>query len=138
MTAALVFRVTGDEEIAAKLLATASVMSEMIDHAADLLAKDVAAEAASVSTRLSAPWSIEGWGGTKRVVAPEFFAHFLAGGTSPHGPSTATRLVFEVDGGMVFAKAVSGIPANPFDDRAVAKTQVGLDALMHGLIESTF
>lgn len=139
MTASLTFTWIGDEDLVARLHVTAGALDHLIDLAAEELAKNIATEAASVSSRLGAPWDVIGFTGTdKKVVAPEFFAHFLAGGTVAHGPRVASRLMFAVDGTMVFAKQVSGIGPNPFDERAVAKTQGSLDSLVSRIIEGTF
>lgn len=105
-------------------------IARAIDAAAEDLAAVVGEEAESSSHRLGEPWPIEQVGEDRRVYAPEFFAHFLARGTRDHGPRSGEFLVFEQDGQMVFARRVRGIPANPFGERAVERTEERLDAII--------
>lgn len=124
-----------DDRVLAALRNVENGIEDLIDRVADELAGNVATEAGQRSTRLGAPWEVEGAGPDERhVVAPEFFAHFLAGGTQAHGPARASRLVFAVDGKMVFARHVSGITADHFDERAIKKTESRVDDLMRDVI----
>lgn len=80
--------------------------------------------------RLGAQWPIEMHGSYADVIAPEWWAHFVARGTADHGPRVADRLMFEVDGTFVAAQWVRGLAPNPFDMRAIAATESRLDATL--------
>ncbi|GBC86991.1 hypothetical protein HRbin12_00991 [bacterium HR12] len=60
----------------------------------------------------------------------QWWAHFLARGTRPHGPRRAERLRLLLAGGEVgWAREVSGVRADPFHERAVARARSRLDEL---------
>lgn len=106
-------------------------LARAIEAATEELSTTVATEASSASSRLGVAWPIEpGAGLDRKVVAPEFFAHFLARGTRDHGPKRASRLVFEMAGGFVFATHVAGVRPNPFGERAVERVESRLDQLI--------
>lgn len=107
----------------------------LVDYVADELAEEAAGEARPRSRRLGEPWEVEGSGAERRVVAPEFFAHFLALGTRDHGPKRDASLVFQVDGMSVFAKRVRGIRADPFHERARKAVGDRVDRLFGELID---
>jgi hypothetical protein len=133
--AAITFHVD-DRQVQAALRHAEDGLDQFVERAAEELAKNAAVESAGASSRLGdSPWPVSNVspvGAT--VTAPEFFAHFLARGTQAHGPAYATRLVFEGGGGTVFARFVSGIDADPFDERAAAATEAQLDDLLGELV----
>lgn len=114
---------------------TVDDLGKLIDDIAKDAAESLAEEGGQHSSRLGAPWEITGSGPDERhVQAPEFFAHFIAGGTSGHGPRAAQKLVFSANGNTVFADYVSGVPATHFDEAALAKTDSHLDEIMRRAI----
>lgn len=120
-----------DEEFMMALGLVTDRLGLLIDEAAEDLADSLKEEGGKVSTRLGADWPISGDGPDERhVTAPEWWAHFLAGGTAPHGPRTQPRLAFSVDGQSVFAHYVRGLPPNPFDERAISRTSGRLDEII--------
>jgi hypothetical protein len=126
-----------DEAVLASFRRVESGLHDVIVKLAEDLAHEAAMEAGHRSSRLGMPWEIQGTGSLERhVVAPEWWAHFLAGGTVAHGPTSADKLVFEVDGEVVFASFVSGIPGDHFDERAVGKTRGHVDDIMRRVIAS--
>jgi hypothetical protein len=132
MTAALgVTFVVENEQVLAMLARVETGLSRIVGLVAEALALDAASEAGQVSTRLGQPWPVSGTSPVERhVEAPEWWAHFLAGGTRSHGPTSAPQLAFEVDGNMVFASYVSGISADHFDERAVEQTKGRVDDII--------
>jgi len=134
MTGAFTITVDSDDfnrDMAAMLTA----IPILIDRIADQLAEDLAQEGGSAASRLGAPWEISGTGPSERhVEAPEWWAHFIAGGTSGHGPVSAPQLVFDVGSGTVFAGFVSGIGATHFDEAAMSDTRMDLDAIFTKLV----
>lgn len=133
MTTSITIRVDDDKVVAA-LRNVANGIDDVIERVAEELAETVADEARPASSRLGAPWQVGAEGDTRHVIAPEWWAHFIAGGTADHGPSTAPRLAFSVDGTMVYARHVRGISADPFDKRAVARTESRVDDIMRDVI----
>lgn len=126
-----------DEQVIATLLATEVGLAGLVAKAAEELSETVAEEASGVSSRLGAPWEVSGtspFGAT--VTAPEFFAHFLARGTAPHGPDGAEFLTFEVGGDQIFASFVTGIAGDPFDERAVERTQLKLEEIIVEIVKA--
>ena len=114
-------------------------LDQLVGLVAQDLANVAAQEAGQASTRLGNPWTITGGGPvTRNVVAPEWWAHFLAGGTRDHGPRTASMLVFGggAGGEAIFAQFVQGIPADPFDKRAVTRATANVDDILNRLIAS--
>lgn len=112
-------------------------LKRLVTMVAEDYAHEVELEAGRQSSRLGRPWAITGTGPTERhVSAPEFWAGFLAHGTKAHGPTKATKLVFTVNGDMVFADFVSGIPASHFDEAAAEKTRSHLDSIMEKAIHA--
>lgn len=108
-----------------------------VDRTTDLVARslrdNISTESSPVSSRISRSWRVRpGRGTERRVVAGEdaWFAHFLAGGTRPHGPRSANRLVFEIGNKTIWAKRVRGIPATHFDERAIDMTETRVDQIM--------
>lgn len=109
-----------DEQLVQFVGETIAKLPNFIDELAKEVSEEVAIEASGVSTRLGAPWEVRGDSPTEReIVPPEWWAHFLSGGTQPHGPVHASKLTFTVDGNTVFADFVGGIAADHFDQRAV-------------------
>jgi hypothetical protein len=105
-------------------------IDDAMEEVAKRTAETAADEARPLSQRLGAEWPVEGAGMFWTLTAPEFFAHFLARGTAGHGPERATRLRFEAGGGVVFARYVSGIQGDAFDERAVQKVSAQVDAIL--------
>jgi len=115
--------------------AVEDAVGSVVQRIAEDFAEDVAADAGQRSTRLREPWEISGEGPTERhVVAPEWWAHLLAHGTAAHGPNSAPHLAFFVDGQAVFAKHVSGIAGDPFDERAAERTRSRVDDILERAI----
>jgi hypothetical protein len=69
------------------------------------------------------------------AVAEQWWAHFLARGTRPHGPRRASRLRFVVRGEVVWALHVAGLPPDPFDERAAAAVRSRLDEVLRQALE---
>jgi len=129
--------VVNDEQVISAFRNLEEGLTHLIVLAAEDLSESARLEAGHASHRLAAPWAIEGIGSTeRRVVAPEWWAGFLAHGTQAHGPKKADHLVFTVDGEVVFADFVQGIPADPFDQRAVTRTASHVDEIMRRVIET--
>lgn len=126
--------VVEDDQVLAQLRRVAEGVPDLVKFLADDLADYAAAEARGASSRLGAPWQVTVVGEVGHVVAPEWWAHFVAGGTRAHGPRKAEKLVFEVDGETVFADWVEGMPSDPFDKRAIAKTETHVDDIMKRII----
>lgn len=61
--------------------------------------------------------------------AEQWWAHFLARGTRAHGPARRERMRFFVGGETVWARWVSGLPADSFHERGAARAQRRLDEL---------
>lgn len=110
-------------------------IAEVVEQVAQELADQLSTEGGKVSSRLGAEWPVTGSGDERHVEAPEWWAHFLAGGTADHGPTSAPRMAFVVDGQSVFATHVVGIPATHFDDQAAHNTESRIDQIMHDIIE---
>jgi hypothetical protein len=134
MVASLVITVDADEVI--RLMRRAEdALDLLVAAVADELAEESAREGGQISSRLGQRWPVEGTGDEQRTVeAPEWWAHFVAGGTKPHGPVHAPRLVFAVDGRVVSAHTVSGTAADPFDERAIRATESRVDDIIARLI----
>lgn len=101
------------------------------------VAESLQEEGGQLSNRLNEPWNVSGTGPFERhVEAPEagWFAHILAHGASPHGAVRAERLVFAIDGGIISPESVRGVPANPFDERALDKARSHVDDIIRLLI----
>jgi hypothetical protein len=113
-----------DEQVVRATQHAITTLEELITIASVITDEEAMAEGGAVTPKLGAPWEITGVGPTERqIVAPEWWAHFLAHGTRPHGPNNAQFLVFEVSGEMVFASFVSGVKATHFDERAVERAK---------------
>lgn len=139
MSVGLSFNVVGEENVVAGLRRTDENLDRLIDLAAEALSENIAAEASSVSSRLGEHWPVTSTSVTERhVESPEFFAHFLARGTASHGPRTAPSLAFAIDGTMIFAQFVSGIPGDPFDERAITRTESQLDTIVNTIIRESY
>lgn len=124
--------ITADaDEVLAYIRRAQGSLDRLVQEVAEEVAQEAAAEGGKVSSRLGAEWPVEGTGRERRTVeAPEWWAHFLAGGTRDHGPRNAPRLVFEVDGNIVSALHVRGIAADPFDKRAIEAVDHRVDDIM--------
>lgn len=125
-----------DEGLVRALAHVNDKVDSFVQWAALDLEREVRDEAGQYSSRLAAPWSIEGEGPWERhVVAPEWWAHILAHGARPHGPRSADRMVFVIDGDVVVAETVSGTPATHFDEAAQERTRSRVDDILRRLIE---
>jgi hypothetical protein len=134
MTAGITF-VVEDDAVLRKLRATADDLEHLITALAEQAADDLRLEGGHVASHLAAPWEIEGFGDAeRRVVAPVWWAHFLAGGTQAHGPVSAGKLVFQVAGEMVFADYVGGISATHFDEAALNRTRSHVDEIARRIV----
>jgi hypothetical protein len=72
------------------------------------------------------------------AVAEQWWAHFLARGTRPHGPRRAERLRLVLDGGEVaWAREVSGVRADPFHERAVERARSRLEELAREVLDAS-
>lgn len=73
------------------------------------------------------------------VVSPRpkvaFYRHFVIGGTKAHGPRRAKALVFQGNAGLVRAKRVQGVKANPFVARGYAAGQSAADAAIDRVMD---
>jgi hypothetical protein len=102
------------------------------------LAEELESEGGQVAAPLGDNWNVERGVFSATVQAPSdaWWAHFLARGTRAHGPkSESDRLVFTTaDNGVVSADFVAGITANPFDDRALARTRGRVDDILRRLM----
>lgn len=135
MAASVTFDVV-DDHLIADLRRIDDRLEDFIRLAAYDLAEQLREEGGQHSSRLAEPWDISGTGPFERTVtAPDFFAHFLTGGTKAHGPRSSDRMLFEVDGDFVAAMYVSGIPATHFDETAIARTRARVDDIIRRLIE---
>lgn len=113
------------------------VIAHLVDLAAHEVSQRAESEGSGVASSLGEPWEVEGSGPWERhVQAPVWWAHFLAGGTADHGPVSSPALVFEVSGGWVRASFVKGIPAEPFDQRAVDRARSTVPALINRALEA--
>jgi hypothetical protein len=119
-----------DEQVLAAMRRAEGLAERIIVLAAKDLGHEAQVEGGRVARHLAEPWEEQLHGLQASVAAPEFWAHFLAHGTSAHGPVSAERLVFTVEGETVFATSVSGIAANPFDERAMADTERNLSRIL--------
>ena len=50
-----------------------------------------------------------------------FFRHFIIGGTSDHGPRSASALAFQGKSGFVVTKRVRGVKAHPIVDQVAGR-----------------
>lgn len=130
--------VVDDENVLRVLRNTA----DALEHVITPIAKDVAKEAReagrAVTPKLGAEWHIDGRGAERRVEAPEWWAHFLAGGTKDHGPRKAPLLRFSIDGNVIHATHVRGIAATHFDKKAVDRSKSHVTSIIeHALQEAS-
>ena len=105
---------------------TTSALDRLIDD----ITEDLRQTAAEESASRHITWTAE----PGRVVADQWFAHFLARGTAPHGPESARRLFFSIDGQMVSPAFVAGIPADPFHERAAEAESSRIDDILRRAI----
>lgn len=124
------------EEVTVKLKRAMNALDNLVLNAARQLAVDAAREGGNVNPVLGDRWNVDRGMFEAKVSAPEeaWWAHFIAGGTKQHGPRTAPRMVFELDGTIISATQVAGIPANPFDKRAVSRTRSRLDDIIRRML----
>lgn len=125
MTTSAALTITVDDDNVLRVLRHAeSALGRVVGLAAKELASQAAQAGRAVTPKLGARWAIEGRGTRERQVrAPEWWAHFLAGGTKPHGPRRAPALVFAADGAFVRTDHVRGVTATHFDKKAVDRTK---------------
>ena len=135
MAGRIVIRVD-DRQVQALLDRAEDGLDRLVEEVAQELSERVQAEGAKRSQRLGAEWAVNGTGDAEREVeAPEWWAHFVTGGTRPHGASTGSRMVFAVDGKVVSASFVQGVSADPFDEAAIRDTESRVDDIIRRLIE---
>src|ERR1043165_534301 len=123
-----------DERFVRAMHETEDRIGKVLDAIAYDMARELEHEGGEVAPELGEPWRIEGrTAPTSRTVqAPEdaWWAHFIARGTATHGPRTAERMIFTIDGETVSAATVRGITANPFHERAEAATRSHVDEIL--------
>lgn len=106
--------------------------------AATLVKEYVEEEGGAVTPRLASGWRIYGYGDTYtrhvRASKSNWWAHFLAGGTRPHGPRSAPYLIFTIDGNTIHASSVRGVAATHFDQKAVDRARSRMGELLHEAI----
>jgi hypothetical protein len=127
-----------DDELVRAVREAEDGIGDLVHEVAEQLVQDVQAEGAGVHAKLAHGWTIDDRGEfDAAVVAPPeaWWAHFVAGGTRSHGRSGGGRMVFNVDGQTVSAVFVSGVTANPFDERAVKRTESKIDEILGRLID---
>lgn len=123
-----------DDLVQAHLVEIERDIDRLVGEVAKDLARESAIEGGRSARAIGDPWSVEGVGTVQRTVeAPVWWAHFVARGTRAHGPTRAPFLVFEIDGKTIRARQVSGMAADPFDVRAVRKTQSHVDDIVRRL-----
>jgi hypothetical protein len=124
-----------DDKLQAFIRRAESNLDRLVQEVAEETAQELASEAGKRSPRLGVPWEIDGSGDERRTItAPEWWAHFLSGGTVAHGPTSKSRMVFTIDGDTVWARSVSGIAADPFDERAARSAGSRVDEIVERLI----
>lgn len=124
-----------DDEVLRLLRRVEGGLDRLVEEVAEELADEAAREGRSVSSRLGAKWPVSGTGDeTRHVEAPEWWAHFIAGGTKDHGARSAPRLAFTIDSRFVTPTHVRGIAPNPFDERAIRTTEHRVDDIVRRLI----
>lgn len=113
-----------------------------LERLVELVAMDLSGnleeEGGAVQSALGGHWNVDRGPGqfAARVQAPEdaWWAHFIAHGTRDHGPRSADRLVFAVDGQVVSADRVRGVTANPFDERAKMHTRSKIPTIIRRML----
>lgn len=130
------FSITVDADDVVRLMARgASSLDRLVEEVAEELSEELRSEGRQRSARLGEEWPVEGAGDQqRRVEAPEWWTHFVTGGTQAHGPRSATRMVFAIDGNVVSATHVRGVAADPFDRHAIDTVQHRVDDIMRRLI----
>ena len=126
-----------DEAVQRKLKETDNDFDGLINLIAIDAARALESEGGKHSSRLGSGWQIEGVGPFERHITPPedaWWAHFIAGGTSAHGPADAPYLVFSVDGDTIFTEHVEGIGATHFDEAAMSVTRRHLDDILRRAI----
>lgn len=103
-----------------------------LDRLIAAIADDLRVVADEESASKGVTWQTDG----ASIVAEQWWAHFPAHGTKAHGPRIADRLVFEVDGEVVFASFVKGVAPDGFDARAVEREASRVDDVMRRVVES--
>lgn len=112
-------------------------LAKTVELIADVLMGELAKESGGASTRVADGWQKERQGADGMLVNnAEFFAGWLARGTRGHGPTSAPRMTFAIDGGVVSTTYVAGIRADPFDERAVRTTESDASDLIAQLVEA--
>lgn len=125
-----------DDEVQALVHRVEGGLERLVEEVSQELADEAAREGGRASRRLGQRWPVSGSGGTIRhVEAPEWWAHFVAGGTRDHGPRHAERLTFDIDGRFISARSVRGVKADPFDERAISTTEHRVDDIVRRLID---
>jgi hypothetical protein len=125
-----------DDQVIHMLQHAASALDDVIRLVATQAEEDLRHEAGAAQSKLGAPWDIQGTGPTERhIEAPEWWAHFVAHGTRPHGPRSADVMLFEVDGETIGASFVQGTSATHFDEKALTKTRARVDDILRRVLE---
>jgi hypothetical protein len=127
-----------DDELVRAIREVEGGIADLVHKVAEQLVQDVQAEGAGVHSKLAHGWTVDDSGNfdaAVRAPADAWWAHFVAGGTRSHGRPGGGRMVFTVDGQTVSASFVSGVTANPFDERAVKRTESKIDEILRRLID---
>lgn len=111
-------------EVQALIQAGTRAIGQAVEMMPEALAtEEIPGEAPKGATgALSAPWPVERLDLLTFVVHPSedaFYAHMVAGGTRAHGPVDAQVMTVE----DAFVTHVSGVPPNPFHERAIAAAE---------------
>lgn len=134
MTADIFFEVD-DAAFTNELRDTENDLDRLINDIAHDLARELGVAGGQHASELGNDWGVDGVGSYERhISSPVWWAHFISGGTQSHGPRTASKLVFTIDGETIFADEVRGIPATHFDEQAIAKTRSHVDDIVRRLI----
>lgn len=125
-----------DAALKAALAVAGTRIDQIVDDLAATLQDNLEREAGPVSSRVAASFATTGSGSDeRRVSSSEFIATFLARGTRDHGPVSAPRLAFAIDGRFVRPLLVRGVRANPFDRRAVTQTEAAAPSIIARALE---
>jgi len=125
-----------DESVLRVLRQTEGALERVLTPIAQETARMAAEAGGAVTPKLGAPWEIEGEGSFERKVrAPEWWAHFLAGGTKDHGPRNSPALVFTLDGNTIRAGRVRGVTATHFDKKAIDRTRPRVAQIIARVLE---
>lgn len=123
--------VVEDEQVVRMLRAADEAVRELPERLAEMVAEEATEESRSRGITWRARTEPD-----LAAEAEQWWAHFLARGTSPHGPRRAERLRLVLEGGEVaWAREVSGVRADPFHERAVSRARSRLEGLAREVLD---